>query len=152
MLARVFSCAVIGLDGVVVEVEVDTGGGLPNMVIVGLPDTAVQESRERVQSAVKNAGFYYPRKRLTVNLAPASVRKEGPAYDLPIAVGVLIATNQPGEEVRRFLSLVTKLPIAVHHLAWVIQADIGDWLTDYPGRGPISRSTTENWLPMETRR
>lgn len=94
MLARVNSCAVIGLDGVVVEVEVDTGGGLPVMVIVGLPDTAVQESRERVQSAVKNAGFYYPRRRLTVNLAPASVRKEGPAYDLPIAVGVLIATNQ----------------------------------------------------------
>ena len=57
MLARVFSCAVIGLDGVVVEVEVDTGGGLPHMVIVGLPDAAVQESRERVQSAVKNAGF-----------------------------------------------------------------------------------------------
>jgi len=94
MLARVFSCAVIGLDGVVVEVEVDTGGGLPKMVIVGLPDAAVQESRERVQSAVKNAGFYYPRKKLTVNLAPASVRKEGPAYDLPIAVGVLIATSQ----------------------------------------------------------
>jgi magnesium chelatase family protein len=94
MLSRVFSCAVIGLDGVVVEVEVDTGGGLPKMVIVGLPDTAVQESRERVQSAVKNAGFYYPRRRVTVNLAPASVRKEGPAYDLPIAVGVLIATNQ----------------------------------------------------------
>ncbi|MFN2304237.1 MAG: YifB family Mg chelatase-like AAA ATPase [Anaerolineales bacterium] len=94
MLARVFSCAVIGLDGVVVEVEVDTGGGLPKMVIVGLPDTAVQESRERVQSAVKNAGFYYPRRKVTVNLAPASVRKEGPAYDLPIAVGVLIATQQ----------------------------------------------------------
>lgn len=94
MLARVNSCAVIGLDGVVVEVEVDTGGGLPAMVIVGLPDTAVQESRERVQSAVKNAGFYYPRRRLTVNLAPASVRKEGPAYDLPIAIGVLVATNQ----------------------------------------------------------
>ncbi|QRN84134.1 YifB family Mg chelatase-like AAA ATPase [Chloroflexota bacterium] len=94
MLARVNSCAVIGLDGVIVEVEVDTGGGLPKMVIVGLPDAAVQESRERVQSAVKNAGFYYPRKKLTVNLAPASVRKEGPAYDLPIAVGVLIATNQ----------------------------------------------------------
>jgi magnesium chelatase family protein len=94
MLARVLSCAVIGLDGVVVEVEVDTGGGLPKMVIVGLPDAAVQESRERVQSAVKNAGFYYPRKKLTVNLAPASVRKEGPAYDLPIAVGVLVATGQ----------------------------------------------------------
>jgi magnesium chelatase family protein len=94
MLARVYSCAVIGLDGVIVEVEVDTADGLPGMAIVGLPDAAVQESRERVQAAIKNAGLFYPRKRLTVNLAPASVRKEGPAYDLPIAVGVLIATGQ----------------------------------------------------------
>ncbi|GAG28016.1 unnamed protein product, partial [marine sediment metagenome] len=94
MLARVFSCAIIGLDGVVVEVEVDTGQGLPAIIIVGLPDTAVQESRERVQMAIKNAGLYFPRKRITVNLAPAAVRKEGPSYDLPIALGVLIATNQ----------------------------------------------------------
>ncbi len=94
MLANVKSCAVIGLEGVIVDVEVDTGPGLPAMVIVGLPDTAVQESRERVQSAVKNAGLFYPRKRVTVNLAPASVRKEGPAYDLPIALGVLIAAEQ----------------------------------------------------------
>jgi len=94
MLARVFSCAVIGLDGVIVEVEVDFGQGLPHMAIVGLPDAAVQESRERVFSAIKNAGLMYPRKPLTVNLAPASVRKEGPAYDLPIALGVLIATEQ----------------------------------------------------------
>ena len=93
MLARVYSCAVIGLDGVIVEVEVDTGEGLPSMVIVGLPDAAVQESRERVQAAIKNAGLYFPRKRITVNLAPASVRKEGPAYDLPIALGVLIAAG-----------------------------------------------------------
>lgn len=94
MLARVYSCAVIGLDGVVVEVEVDTGPGLPSIVIVGLPDAAVQESRERVQMAIKNAGLLFPRKRVTVNLAPAAVRKEGPAYDLPIALGVLIATHQ----------------------------------------------------------
>jgi magnesium chelatase family protein len=90
MLARVFSCAVIGLDGVVVEVEVDTCPGLPGMDIVGLPDKAVQESRNRVQAAIKNAGLSYPRRRLVVNLAPASVRKEGPAYDLPIALGVSI--------------------------------------------------------------
>ncbi len=89
MLARVFSCAIIGLDGVIVEVEVDTGQGLPGMTIVGLPDTAVQESRERVQAAIKNAGLEFPRKRVVVNLAPASVRKEGPAYDLPIAIGVM---------------------------------------------------------------
>ena len=100
MLARVYSCAVIGLEGVVVEVEVDTGDGLPAIVIVGLPDAAVQESRERVHSAIKNAGLFFPRKRLTVNLAPASVRKEGPAYDLPIALGALIASRQlPPESV-----------------------------------------------------
>ncbi|HVN54632.1 MAG TPA: YifB family Mg chelatase-like AAA ATPase [Anaerolineaceae bacterium] len=94
MLARVFSCAVIGLEGVIVEVEVDASMGLPGMIIVGLPDAAVQESRERVQAAIKNAALIYPRKRVTVNLAPASVRKEGPAYDLPIALGVLAMTEQ----------------------------------------------------------
>ncbi len=94
MLARVYSCAIIGLEGVIVEVEVDTTGGLPFMAIVGLPDTAVQESRERVAAAIKNADFKYPRSRLVVNLAPATVRKEGPAYDLPIALGVLAATGQ----------------------------------------------------------
>jgi magnesium chelatase family protein len=90
MLARVYTCAVLGLEGVIVEVEVDTGQGLPGMTIVGLPDTAVQESRERVQAAIRNTGLHYPRKRIVVNLAPATVRKEGPAYDLPIAVGVLL--------------------------------------------------------------
>jgi magnesium chelatase family protein len=90
MLARVFSCAVIGLDGVIVEVEVDYTNGLPGMTLVGLPDAAVQESRERVQTAIKNAGLVFPRKRVVVNLAPASVRKEGPAYDLPIALGVIV--------------------------------------------------------------
>lgn len=94
MLACIHSCAVIGLEGVIVQVEVDTNPGLPKVIIVGLPDAAVQESRERVQSAIKNAGLHYPRKSVTVNLAPASVRKEGPAYDLPIALGVLVATGQ----------------------------------------------------------
>ncbi len=98
MLARVYSCAVIGLEGVIVEVEVDTGQGLPGMTIVGLPDVAVQESRERVQAAVRNAGFEYPRKRIVVNLAPATVRKEGPAYDLPIALGVLVMSGRIPQE------------------------------------------------------
>ena len=122
MLARVNSCAVIGLDGVIVEVEVDTGGGLPKMVIVGLPDAAVQESRERVQSAVKNAGFYYPRKKLTVNLAPASVRKEGPAYDLPIAVGVLIATQQVDPESMEDTLIIGELSLdgGVRHVKGVL--------------------------------
>lgn len=91
MLATVQSCAVIGLEGVIVQVEVDTGQGMPGgMDIVGLPDSAVQESRQRVQAAIKNINLPYPRRRLVVNLAPATVRKEGPTYDLPIAVGVLI--------------------------------------------------------------
>jgi len=93
MLARVFSSAVVGLEGVVIEVEVDYTNGLPGMTIVGLPDTAVQESRERVQTAVKNAGLHFPRHRIVVNLSPASIRKEGPAYDLPIALGVIMLSG-----------------------------------------------------------
>ncbi len=93
MLSRVYSCAVVGLEGVIVEVEVDYTNGLPGVTIVGLPDTAVQESRERVQTAVKNAGLHFPRHRIVVNLAPAMVRKEGPAYDLPIALGVIMLAD-----------------------------------------------------------
>jgi magnesium chelatase family protein len=94
MLAKVHAAAIVGLEGAIVEVEVDTSRGLPSFTIVGLPDTAVQESRERVQAAVKNAGLVFPRQRVTVNLAPAALRKEGPAYDLPIALGVLAASEQ----------------------------------------------------------
>ncbi|MCB0164274.1 MAG: YifB family Mg chelatase-like AAA ATPase, partial [Anaerolineae bacterium] len=94
MLAKVTSCAVVGLDGVLIEVEVDISRGLPSMTIVGLPDAAVQESRERVRSAIKNTGLPFPSQRLTVNLAPADIRKAGPAYDLPIAIGTLIASEQ----------------------------------------------------------
>ncbi|MBP6179517.1 MAG: YifB family Mg chelatase-like AAA ATPase, partial [Anaerolineales bacterium] len=93
MLSRVYSCAVIGLEGVVVEVEVDVTAGKGGVTIVGLPDAAVQESRERVFSAVRNVGLTFPRKRVIVNLAPASVRKEGPYYDLPIAIGVMAMTG-----------------------------------------------------------
>lgn len=122
MLARVHSCAVIGLDGVIVEVEVDTGGGLPKMVIVGLPDAAVQESRERVKSAIKNAGLQPARRFLTVNLAPASVRKEGPAYDLPIAVGVLIATRQIPQEALESSLIIGELSLdgSVRHVRGVL--------------------------------
>lgn len=94
MLAKVASCAVVGLDGALVEVEVDISSGLPAMTIVGLPDTAVQEARERVRAAIRNSGFAFPMKRITVNLAPADLRKEGPAYDLPIAVGILASSEQ----------------------------------------------------------
>ncbi|MBI2944633.1 MAG: YifB family Mg chelatase-like AAA ATPase [Candidatus Wallbacteria bacterium] len=94
MLATVFSGSVIGLDTHLVRVEVDISGGLPAFHIVGLPDAAVQESRERVRAAVRHAGFDFPSRRITVNLAPADLRKEGPAFDLPIALGVLAASGQ----------------------------------------------------------
>src|SRR5687767_184615 len=105
MLAKVFSAAVVGLDGQLVEVEVDLLPGLPAVNIVGLPDTMVQESRERVRSAVRNSGCFFPMKRITVNLAPADVRKEGPSFDLPIAVGVVIASEQLIADVSQSLFL-----------------------------------------------
>lgn len=122
MLARVASCAVIGLDGAVVQTEVDVSNGMPSFVIVGLPDTAVQESRERVQAAVKNAGLSFPYRRVTVNLAPADLRKEGPAYDLPIAVGLLVASGQiPGDGLDQTL-MVGELSLdgSVRHVRGVL--------------------------------
>ncbi|WP_218079647.1 YifB family Mg chelatase-like AAA ATPase [Anthocerotibacter panamensis] len=94
MLARVYSAALMGIDAVQVTVEVDLSAGLPQTVIVGLPDTAVQESRERVRAALRNSGFAYPQRKVIVNLAPADLRKEGPSFDLAIALGVLAATGQ----------------------------------------------------------
>ncbi len=94
MLAKVTSFALIGLESTPVSVEIDISRGLPSQIIVGLPDAAVRESSERVRAAIVNSGLIHPRARLTVNLAPADLRKEGPAYDLPIAVGILLATEQ----------------------------------------------------------
>jgi magnesium chelatase family protein len=94
MPARVYTAATVGLQGVLVEVEVDISAGLPAFNIVGLPDAAVQEARERVRAAIRNSGFEFPQRRITVNLAPGDLRKEGPAYDLPIALGILAASGQ----------------------------------------------------------
>ena len=94
MLAKVYTCAVVGLEGRIIEVEVDISPGLPTVTVVGLGDKAVQESRERVRAAVRNCGCDFPMRRVTVNLAPADLKKEGPAYDLSIAVGVLLSTGQ----------------------------------------------------------
>src|SRR5215813_5076040 len=94
MLAMVRSCAIIGLDGALVEVEVDMTNGLAAFMIVGLPDAAVNEAKERVRAAIKNSACLFPFKRITVNLAPADLRKEGPVYDLPIAIGILLASEQ----------------------------------------------------------
>ncbi len=93
MFARVKSVSLKGLEEIDVIVEVDISNGLPSFNIVGLPDEAVQESRERVRSAIKNSGFDFPLKRITVNLAPAEVRKVGSVYDLPVAIGILLATG-----------------------------------------------------------
>lgn len=100
MLAKISSGATLGLEAVLVDVEVDIANqGLPSFMIVGLPDKAVEESKERVRSAIKNSGADFPISRITVNLAPADLPKAGPAYDLPIALGVLIASGQIKPEV-----------------------------------------------------
>ncbi|WP_016953492.1 YifB family Mg chelatase-like AAA ATPase [Anabaena sp. PCC 7108] len=94
MLARVWSASIIGIDAVKVGVEVDVSGGLPGIVILGLPDSAIQESKERVKATLKNAGFAFPMRKIVINLTPADLRKEGPAFDLPISVGILAASEQ----------------------------------------------------------
>ncbi|MPZ24740.1 MAG: YifB family Mg chelatase-like AAA ATPase [Dehalococcoidia bacterium] len=94
-LARVRSCALVGLDGELIEVEVDVARGITALTVVGLGDTAVQEARERIRSAIRNSGAQYPpNRKVTINLAPADLRKEGPSYDLPMAVGILAASGQ----------------------------------------------------------
>ncbi len=93
MLAKVFSSAVIGIDAYVVEVEVDISQGLPSFATVGLPEGAVRESKDRVKASIKNCGYHFPSDRITVNLAPADIKKEGSAFDLPMAVGILGATG-----------------------------------------------------------
>ncbi|MEW6258500.1 MAG: YifB family Mg chelatase-like AAA ATPase [Thermodesulfobacteriota bacterium] len=93
MLARIFSSAVIGIDAYIIEVEVDLTNGLPSFATVGLPEAAVKESKERVKSAIQNSGYIFPDDRITVNLAPANIKKEGTGFDLPIALGILTATR-----------------------------------------------------------
>lgn len=106
MIAIVKSTALSGLDGQIVEVEVDVSRGLPGFDIVGLPDASVREAKDRVRTAIKNSGLDFPVKRITVNLAPADLKKEGPIYDLPIAIGILAATEQlPPERLQRYVYL-----------------------------------------------
>src|SRR5688572_18908349 len=99
MLATIVSAALQGIDAEIVHVEVNAGEvGEPKLILVGLPDAAVKESDDRVFSALSNSGFRPPRSRTTINLAPANLRKEGPCYDLPIALGILAATRQLNAE------------------------------------------------------
>jgi magnesium chelatase family protein len=113
MLAKACACAVVGLEGALIEVEVDIGQGLPAFSIVGLPDAAVNEAKERVRAAIKNSGGIFPTRRITVNLAPADLRKEGPAYDLPIHRVLKLA--------RTIADLAGAETIAAPHLAEALQ-------------------------------
>ncbi len=98
MLSKIFSSATFGIDAFIIEVETHCEKQIPTFTIVGLPDSAVKESRERVTAAIKNSGFDFPLKKITVNLAPADIKKEGSAFDLPIAIGLLAATDKIGKE------------------------------------------------------
>ncbi|MGE5590955.1 MAG: YifB family Mg chelatase-like AAA ATPase [Bacillota bacterium] len=111
MMARVTSFALQGIESCSVEVEVDVSPGLPGLSLVGLPDAAVSEARERVRAALRNSGLEYPNRRITVNLAPAHVRKEGPHFDLPIALGLLVATGQMPEGRLRRLAVAGELAL-----------------------------------------
>ena len=93
VLAKILSSAVIGIDAYLVEVEVDITQGLPSFTTVGLPEASVKESKERVKSAIMNSGYSFPSDRITVNLAPANIKKDGTGFDLPMALGILSATR-----------------------------------------------------------
>ncbi len=99
MLAKVLSSAVIGIDAYLVEVEVDISPGLPFFATVGLPEAAVRESKDRVKTAISNSGYFFPDDRITVNLAPANIKKEGTGFDLPMALGILVATRLVSQEI-----------------------------------------------------
>jgi magnesium chelatase family protein len=112
MLAQVYSGAVFGVDAYPVEIEVNAGHGDPQIVIVGLPDAAVKESKDRVWTAVINSGFKPPIGRTTVNLAPADIKKEGPSFDLPIAIGMLVAQEEIGSDAIEHFAMVGELALS----------------------------------------
>jgi magnesium chelatase family protein len=111
MLAKVVSSSLIGIDAILVDVEVDISPGLPQFATVGLPDGAVKESKDRVKSALKNSGYEFPSRKITVNLAPADIRKEGAAFDLPISIGILAATGVVKERKTRDYLLLGELSL-----------------------------------------
>lgn len=111
MTSKVLSCAIFGIDAYLVEVEVDISLGLPQFVTVGLPEGAVKESKERVRAAIRNSGLEFPLKKITVNLAPADVRKEGSGFDLPISIGILAAGGFVPEEMLREYAIMGELSL-----------------------------------------
>jgi magnesium chelatase family protein len=111
MLAKVVSSSLVGIDAILVDVEVDISQGLPQFATVGLPDGAVKESKDRVKSALKNSGYEFPSRKITVNLAPADIKKEGAAFDLPISIGILAATGVVKERKTRDYLLLGELSL-----------------------------------------
>jgi magnesium chelatase family protein len=111
MLAKVNSAALYGIDALRVEVEIDLASGLPQLATVGLPEGAVKESKDRIRAAVKNCGYTFPAKRITINLAPADIKKEGSAYDLPMAVGILAAEETIGKRLLEEYLLIGELSL-----------------------------------------
>src|SRR4051812_39731351 len=112
MLAKIYSAAVYGVDAYEVEIEVNAGRGDPHIIIVGLPDAAVKESRDRVTTAISNSGYFWPRGRTTINLAPADTKKEGPSFDLPIALGMIVAAEEFEAESLGGFSFVGELALS----------------------------------------
>lgn len=94
MFSKLLSAVISGIEAAIVEVQCDVANGLPAFQVVGLPEKEVSESRERIRSAVRNSGFSFPARRITANLAPADLRKEGVGFDLPIALGIMIAAGE----------------------------------------------------------
>ncbi len=111
MLSTINSCVLIGLDGRLVKVETDISNGLPSFTIVGLPDTAVRESKERIRAAIKNSGYNFPVKRITINLSPANTKKEGTHLDLPMAIGILSASGQINKNIIKEFGFIGELSL-----------------------------------------
>src|SRR5438270_6638645 len=112
MLAKIYSAAVYGVDAYEVEIEVNVGPGKPQVVIVGLPDAAVKESKDRVWTAIGNSAYRASRKRTTINLAPADIKKEGPSFDLPIALGMIAVAEELNTSSFQKFSFVGELVLA----------------------------------------
>jgi predicted ATPase with chaperone activity len=126
MTSKVLSSAILGIDAYIVEVEANLSGAqLPKFVTVGLPEGAVKESKERVQAAITNSGYKFPRKHVTINLAPADIRKEGAAFDLPIAIGILSAAGVVNHNYLEKLGLSARAYDRILKVARTI-ADIGN--------------------------
>ena len=111
MISKTNSFGLLGLEAYPVEIEIDVAKGLPAVTLVGLTDTAIKESKERVRSAIKNSGFKWPAQRITVNLAPSDIKKEGTCFDLPIALGILASTGQINGELLKNYAFLGELSL-----------------------------------------